>query len=336
MWSHASREKQKSSTFVLNPKRIDFKNPIAKNWLGLGEVQYNSKSTYNGEFDDSLEGLSRPRPGQYSQTRTSLDGTLLYNVKYSIDSFGRRTWPNRKSGERFIIFLGCSFTLGEGVKDEEALPARLDQLQSGFTVYNYGFHGYGPHDVLERVRQEKWKDSVPEKHGIVVFVVIDDQIKRANASMTYVSSYGQHHLYMKEKQDGVFENVGAFKNAYPRLTNFYNWTSKLPLVEYFGIEFPLQWKKKHFERMVRLINATKIELEKSLTIDKFVVVEFPNSYLTASYFPKLLSDYGIFNLDYSNFLAQKFNNAYMFLADGHPSPGINAVLAQQLYEDLIK
>jgi hypothetical protein len=43
--------------------------------------------------------------------------------------------------------FGCSFTFREGVEDREAMPYLVGEL-SKYIVYNFGFHGYGAHQML--------------------------------------------------------------------------------------------------------------------------------------------------------------------------------------------
>ena len=47
------------------------------------------------------------------------------------------------------LFFGGSFTFGTGVEDDEALPYVAGILSEGkYRVYNFGYRGYGPHQML--------------------------------------------------------------------------------------------------------------------------------------------------------------------------------------------
>ncbi len=77
---------------------------------------------------------------------------LLYDVTYTIDDNGHRITPGAtaQNDSQSIIFFGCSFTFGEGVNDSESMPYIVGELQKD-KVYNYGFHGYGPHQMLSAI-----------------------------------------------------------------------------------------------------------------------------------------------------------------------------------------
>ena len=57
---------------------------------------------------------------------------ILYDVTYNIDDFGNRVSlsPARQNNGRSVIFVGGSFTFGEGLEDSETLPS-LFALKSG-------------------------------------------------------------------------------------------------------------------------------------------------------------------------------------------------------------
>ena len=74
----------------------------------------------------------------------------LYDVTYTIGVDGLRVGPNiADETAPAILFFGDSFTFGEGVDDHETIPSRVEQISNGkFKTLNFGFHGYGPHQML--------------------------------------------------------------------------------------------------------------------------------------------------------------------------------------------
>lgn len=88
------------------------------------------------------------KPGVHSIALTKLDGSTIYDVKYTIGADGFRVTPaSAAPGARRINFFGCSFTYGEGINDDETLPYFVAK-QDGFEVKNFAFHGWGPHQAL--------------------------------------------------------------------------------------------------------------------------------------------------------------------------------------------
>jgi len=106
-----------------------------------------------------LAGYSTPHevlgygaPKSYETTyRRYSDDTLVYDVTYSTDEHGLRVPPRigDPNEAHCVLFFGGSFTFGEGLENEEAMPYRVGLLGQGrLRVYNFAYHGYGPHQML--------------------------------------------------------------------------------------------------------------------------------------------------------------------------------------------
>ena len=67
----------------------------------------------------------------------------ILSAPMTLDALGRRITPDNPPGNE-IIFIGCSFTEGALLSDEETLPYRIGEL-SGRRVLNLGVSGYGIH-----------------------------------------------------------------------------------------------------------------------------------------------------------------------------------------------
>ena len=108
-----------------------------------------------------------PNPGtQVLAIRTSGDSTL-YRVTYTITNAGARRTRGNVQGDTWL-FMGCSFTFGDGVEDDETLPSRFSE-QLGWTanVVNLGVSGYGAHQVLRQLETERLAGAAaPVKHVI--------------------------------------------------------------------------------------------------------------------------------------------------------------------------
>ncbi len=74
---------------------------------------------------------------------------LIYNVTYTINSYGLRISPPSQGNKISdgVLFFGGSYTFGEGVEDYETLPYVVGK-KSTYRIANFGFHGYGPHQML--------------------------------------------------------------------------------------------------------------------------------------------------------------------------------------------
>jgi hypothetical protein len=121
---------------------------------------------YEGEFFGRIgEGYFRPdevrgyaaEPNVKAHERVRDGDRLLRDVVYTTNTHGLRIAPHdmeltsaTPTGEyENVVFFGCSVTVGEGVGDRDAMPWVFETLSRGkYLAYNFGFHGYGPHQML--------------------------------------------------------------------------------------------------------------------------------------------------------------------------------------------
>jgi lysophospholipase L1-like esterase len=95
----------------------------------------------------------------------------IYDVLYSRDEEGRRITPKRgKNADTAILLFGCSFTEGAGLNDQECFAWQLGHmLGEQFQVYNYGFSGYGSHQMLALVESGRLDALVQRYTQIYAF-----------------------------------------------------------------------------------------------------------------------------------------------------------------------
>ncbi|WP_437658995.1 hypothetical protein [Sorangium sp. So ce1182] len=125
-----------------------------------------------------------PRAGVQVTARKLVHGRKLYDVVYTIGGNGLRVSPpERAPVSSCVIFFGDSFAFGEGLNDDEALPYRVGELGGGaYRVYNFGFHGYGPHQMLSAL-ERGLADRTIDCAGLPVHVIyeaIPDHVLRAS------------------------------------------------------------------------------------------------------------------------------------------------------------
>jgi hypothetical protein len=138
-------------------------------------------------------GLQVASPGVFGSTEISPSGDTIYNANYSIvsDSIGSYRFNHRiglsnpRSPDSGIVFLGCSFTFGEGVNDSASLPYRVGILSNRSTL-NLGSSGYGLHHVY-KIFQDKFANA-DNKGKLFVYTMIPDHVLRASG--IYEWSFG--------------------------------------------------------------------------------------------------------------------------------------------------
>ncbi len=108
-------------------------------------------------------------------------GDTIYYTQYGFEHGYRKT-PKPDTVSSYALFLGGSFAFGEGVSDHETLPFYFAQIANDVQVMNYGFHGYGPHQVLMQLRHRVFKEGTMHKgkSGCVYYLFIPPHIGRAH------------------------------------------------------------------------------------------------------------------------------------------------------------
>ncbi len=102
-------------------------------------------------------------------------------VDYTIDSNRLRKAPSYTSCKKSILFFGGSFTFGSGVEDYQTMPylVGLETIEE-YCVYNFGFRGYGPHQMLSSVENELVKSIVKTAPKYVIYQFIPSHVKRVS------------------------------------------------------------------------------------------------------------------------------------------------------------
>ena len=108
------------------------------------------------------------------------DDQVVHDVTYRIDRQGLRRSPNWRSDDhKAVACFGGSFTFGHGVQDEETWPYRIGVRTGGsFRVYNFGFGGYGAHQMLAALEQGVVDTVLEEAPQYAVYLAISDHIRR--------------------------------------------------------------------------------------------------------------------------------------------------------------
>lgn len=119
-----------------------------------------------------------PNPGARVLATRKWSDSTLFRVTYTITDAGVRRTRGNPLGDTWV-FIGDSFTFGEGVEDHETLPARFsEQLGWKANVVNVSGIGWGPHHML-RVLETGRLGGVrpPVKH--VIYQAIPHHVARA-------------------------------------------------------------------------------------------------------------------------------------------------------------
>lgn len=251
------------------------------------------------------------------------DGTQN-SVYYSINENSlRRSIPEPIINNKYInsvVFFGCSYTFGEMVEDNETLPWQFAELE-GYSrnVYNFGFEGWGPHQMLASLQGGRVRKIVLEEPNLIVFQGIIDHINRVTNDHSWIPN-GPRYVIEDGNlvRKGNF-NKGSFNN---RLLNQFKKSSIFKLVlnsKYLQPSF-----EKKAQLFTEIIKESRDIILSEYDSAKFLVVMWADpNYSDAEnrLILDLLNDKGIEVVEVANILTDIQNNPkkYEVPNNGHPN-----------------
>lgn len=171
-----------------------------------------------------------PVKEQHFTEATHFKGSLLYDIAYTIDEHGLRISSPTGSQSNLqtpcILFFGDSFTFGEGVRDEDTLPYRVSiKSDQAYRAYNFGFLGYGPHQMLAQLQHGLVRDAIDCIPRYAIYQALPSHVSRAvgleawdRAGPKYTLRKDRTIISMGHFNDTVQPGVlGALRRWHPRL-----------------------------------------------------------------------------------------------------------------------
>ena len=133
-----------ASIFFNVPNAVEKERQIKK-YIQPGEIAYGR----NFNIYNKIYGYGPPK-GVRVRDIFLKENQVYHNVVYTIDKNRLRTMPHLESPEKkAILCFGDSFVFGQLVEDNETYPYLLQKKLNGqYQVINFGFPGYGPHQML--------------------------------------------------------------------------------------------------------------------------------------------------------------------------------------------
>lgn len=272
-------------------------------------------------------------------SRETFDGFKIYDSIYSIDELSRRKTPplQKKDQSQNILLLGCSYTFGTGLQDNQTFAAFLSQKQARSRVLNFGIYGAGANDILDdllRAEDSRFKDIKPTA-GYTIYTALYDHLERSTCTLkclkpTYKSWVFDKSNYIVDEKFQRPIRVGSFQESRPYLNKFYEILSLSSVLEYFHINIPPRYTDRQIENYVLLIK----EMER-ITTEKFKT-EFYFTFYPGTYFewPRIQFFLKKHNIKYFDFSMIDFSsltqNRQNIVFDGHPT-----VLSNVLYAELL-
>lgn len=279
---------------------------------------------------DPLLGYS-PKPQKAHTSCLRMIGDVpVYDIEVNTLESGWRVTPQRgEKAETAVVFLGCSYTFGDGLQDNETYPYRVgEELGDAYQVFNLGVSGYGTHQVLALIENGRLDPIFQRYKKVYVFyMALEDHIRRCggyapwdtegpryvlkDGEATYTGSFAANRSWLGRLAGVVFER----SNLYEKILNMPTEAQRERLTDLYIAMIDKAntiLQQKYHSNLVLL---TWME-------DKSFQTEFERS--------------GIQVIDPSPYFPDFATNkaAYKIKNDGHPNARADALLAQAVVDYL--
>lgn len=276
--------------------------------------------------------------------KAAQSGEIIYNVSYTTDEFGWRITPSSDdSSDECVLFFGDSFTIGEGVQDNETLPFYFG-THANARIYNFGFHGYGPHQALALVQSGEIARIVKDCVSVLaIYESLPGHIARAGGFSSWEQGTNAPRFYLDPSGSLKWGNAYLHKSPVlakllpklqARLAQSYLYKFLAPVYSYdeshnalyFAIIEELQKQlKEQFNAHFRLVlwDATDLSDEIERKESHAIIKHYKNSVRGGAMDLVLVSEI------LPNYKQDRERWA-VHRCDLHPNGKANALLAQHL------
>ncbi len=262
-------------------------------------------------------------------------GKPVFSSVFSIDACGHRITPvdHREDRTHFMAFFGCSFTFGQGVNDDETLPAQMARRAPAYMPYNYALPGYGPQQMLLKLMHYDLRGEIAEKQGVGLYLFLDDHVERAIGSMRHITSWAKGFPCFEEQQ-GALAYLGSFEQAHPYRTWFHRLLARETILRYYGVNWPISPSIYDMDLTAAIIAESAKRFAELFPGSPFHVVFYPQ--MSCRYggdVLRALGKYPVSCLDYRTLFRNVPLEQIRFL-DLHPTPEAYACMARVLVSEL--
>ena len=206
------------------------------------------------------------------------NGEQLFKVDMAIDEYHKRVTPTYTTNpQKHALFFGCSVCFGYGNKDDETLPSQFASSTCDYQAYNFGYNGWGMHNMLARLEYEDIPEQVIQKDGIAIYVMLWSHFRRMIGDYHSYTQWAHKMPYYK-MQDGSVKRSGIFADGRPFTSRFYEWLWHWPLIRQTNLNLPLSLSNEDLQLGVDIVAESKRQYEKQFGSGSFYVVIFPTAW----------------------------------------------------------
>ncbi len=137
----------------------------------------------------------RPRPDMKVVATSTFDGATVFRVTYTMDSNGMRIAPASPAGADTYLFLGESYMFGQGLPDDQTLPAQFAKAND-FKVraLNFSAPGYAPNHLVRALEAGRFDMLKGQNLKAVVTWIIPADIARVTGDESWLAASPRYVL----------------------------------------------------------------------------------------------------------------------------------------------
>lgn len=250
---------------------------------------------------------------------------LVYSANYIIENELRRVGKKThyKGSKVALVFVGCSFTFGQGVEFEETVPGLFEEYYPELDVYSFALPGMALNDHLFKLKNGSHPLNKRKNERIIlVYTFVADHIFRESCSTACLSEKFKYPLEKPrfEMQGDTLNYVGNHSVRY-----FNNFVTRLIFNSdiLYAQHFPELNSDTNFRRHQFILNEFYAELQKHQRL--LAAYDFIGMGSELDSLNKLLpyvlkTQYKPIFLDYHNQPLKNGLRPYLIPYDRHPSP----------------
>lgn len=253
-------------------------------------------------------------------------GEIVFDVPFSINPDStRRSSQSGLQADRHLLFIGCSFTFGTGVRDDETLASSVAVSLPGVRSHNYGVLGASTIETVLRLRKIK-PEEYPGKNNLVIYTYIGDHLRRHTMAIPYVGSWGREKIVFRQVGKD-YEALGKYHEVFPVQAFLYGLLSNSGIFRLLYPFFDLRLSVEEKDGFVTSLGFLK---EQSESVGaKFLVIIWPGTQ-TPGWLVKAMKDKGISNLNLSRINLRSLTKTPYIPIDSHPTAEAYKVISDHL------
>ncbi len=272
------------------------------------------------------------------QARIAGTDELLYDVTYGFGEGGRRKVPGGEniSAQSHLAISGCSVVFGEGLDDNQTLPAFMQKHFQETQVYNLGRVGGSVVDAVSTLQTTNmWKNISPSNGLLLVYHAQHTHVPRFLGAMMTIGAWrGQAAFLEESKSSGEFKFGGVYYRDKLAWTRLSQWAVKSELLKMIAFDWPPQTDSA-LDSYTRALVFLRKEYQRMTSQDNPMVVYLkPGDKESCKIIP-FLEKHQIYYLDYTNWHLTDYATEQLIIKyDGHPTEEYNKIFSIQLSQDL--